>query len=820
MSNRCPSRWSAPLLALVFLTWAAGLAASAPETPAPANRTIDFARDVQPILAARCYSCHGPTLHQSGLRLDSKTHALQGGDSGPAIVTGKGSESALIRRVASKDLKVRMPPAGPRLTPAQIRLLKTWIDQGAVWPERKDEGGRMKDERNPSNPQSTIRNPQSAHPSRHWAFVPPKAPQVPAVKTRTWVRNPIDAFVLARLERLGIAPSPEADRSTLVRRLSLDLIGLPPTPAEVDRFVQDGSPDAYERLVDRLLASPHFGERWGRHWLDLARYADSDGYENDNLRPNAWQYRDWVIQAINQDLPFDQFTIHQLAGDLLWKEMGKQEVGNGEMRKWGNARSLISPFPHFPISYPDAVVATGFHRNSLSNSAGGADKEEFRVKAVKDRVNTTGSVWLGLTVGCAQCHTHKYDPILQREYYGLFAFFNNTEDVDVDGTGGKAQALVERGSPRESYVHLRGDFLRQGDPVQPHTPAFLPPLRPRGERPDRLDLARWIVDPDHPLTARVAVNHVWGHLFGQPLVATPDNFGKKGEKPTHPELLDWLAGYFVGGNGEMRKWGNEGAVSSFPHFPISSPRPWSRKALIRLIVTSATYRQSSRHRPELAATDPNNAILARQNRFRVEAEIVRDLTLAASGLLNPKIGGPSFQPPLPAGLARLPELKNERFVEATGGGARYRRGIYIHTQRTFPYPMLATFDGPDSNALCTRRDRSNTPLQALTLLNDPVFFECAQALGRRLLREVKGGREERIRYAFTLCVGRRPVEEEAAALDELLKHHQALYERDQAAAKQVTGAAPLPEGTSVWETAAWIGLARTLLNLEEFTTRE
>lgn len=679
---------------------------------------VDFAHDIQPILVKHCHRCHGAEHREGGLRLDLRRLALQGGDSGDTIVPRSSAKSGLIARISSKDDDERMPPEGPPLSEKQIELLRAWIDQGANWPDTL--AGKDAD-------------------LEHWSFHPIKKPAIPTVRDSAWITNAIDAFVLARLEREKVAPSPEADRYTLLRRLSLDLIGLPPTPEEVHEFAEDDRPEAYVELVERLLASPHFGERWGRHWLDLARYADSDGYENDNPRPNAWRFRDWVVEAINCDQPFDQFTIEQLAGDLLDKPQTEQ------------------------------LVATGFHRNTLHNGAGGADKEEFRTKAVKDRADTTGSVWLGLTFNCCQCHSHKYDPISHREYYGLYAFFNNADDASVKLTGGEASIL--RPAKRESRIHLRGNFLTPGAETRPHTPAFLPPLSSRGETPDRLDLARWLVDPANPLAARVQANHFWQHLFGSGLVSTPENFGRKGQPPVQRELLDWLAC-------ELRESG------------------WSRKSLIRTIVMSATYRQGSTFRPELAERDPSNSLLASQNRRPLEGEIVRDAALAASGLLQGEIGGPSIQPPLPKGLAVLGELKNERFQEARGD--RHRRGLYINVQRTFQYPMLATFDAPDGNQPCLRRDRSTTPMQALTLLNDPAFIECAQALGQRLMQH-SADRDERLRHAFLVCLGRPARERELNVLHELVAEQ---------------------EKQGLKEPAVWSGVARTLLNLEEFITRE
>jgi len=683
---------------------------------------------------------------------------------------------------------------------------------------------------------------------RHWAFVTPQRPAVPKVKNAAWVRNPIDAFVLARLERGAIRPSPAADRITLMRRLHLDLTGLPPTAEEVEAYVRDwnewqrgegrgarseqGMADPYERLIVRLLASPHFGERWGRHWLDLARYADSDGYEKDSPRPFAYLYRDWVIDALNRDLPFDQFTVEQLAGDLLWEEMRKR--GNEETKATA-AGPPISPLPHFPISSPE--MATGFHRNTLTNREGGIDPEEDRIKATSDRVNTTGTVWLGLTVACAECHNHKYEPISQREYYQLFAFFNSAKEVDLPlgpapepsaasaaakktpaPVVPKAMVLQENPTPRETFIHIRGDFLRKGDPVQPGTFGVLPPLR-AAARPTRLDLARWLVEPRNPLTARVTVNRVWQHLFGQGLVTTPDDFGTRGAPPSHPELLDWLSTTFV--NGGMGEWGNGRnhgpQVPHSPTPPLSHSTPWSMKALIRMIVTSATYRQSSRGRPDLQTRDPKNVLLARQNRFRPEAEIMRDLCLSASGLLNRSVGGPSIRPPLPADIAALGYANSVKWPETTGP-ERYRRGMYIFYQRTVPYPMLAAFDTPDSNVTCTRRERSNTPLQALTLLNDPVFFEAAQALGRRMAARGASA-AERLSYGFRACLSREPTSAELNRLRTLYDEVRALCEARPDEAAKLAGGKPT-EGVPVAEVAAYAAVARTLLNLDEFLTRE
>jgi len=729
---------------------AAGVLAAAPPA-APAAGPVEFVRDIQPIFAQHCYSCHGPEKPKGGLRLDRKPDALAGGDSGRVIVPGRSAASLLVHLVGGLDPDRLMPPKGERLTPKQISLLRAWIDQGAAWPE--------------DSPLPT--------PTKHWAFKAPARPEPPKVKNGKWVRNPVDHFVLARLEREKVRPSAEADRATLLRRLHLDLTGLPPTPAELEAFQKDRRPDAYGHLVDRLLASPHFGERWGRHWLDLARYADSDGYQLDYVRPWACAHRDWVINSFNRDQPFDQFTIEQLAGDLL------------------------------PNATIEQRVATGFHRHTLVNNEDGVDKEEYRCKATVDRVSTTGAVWLGLTVGCAECHSHKYDPISQREFYQLYAFFNRAEEENFNvTTNAQAGGFRQTTNAVKTFVHVRGDFLRRGEEVQPGVLAVLNPLNANGDEgtslttsppPNRLDLARWLVHPANPLTARVEVNRLWQHLFGRGLVGTPDDFGTRGEPPSHPELLDWLATEFI-------------------------KRGWSRKEMIRLIVTSASYRQSSHLRPELLERDPQNILLARQNRFRVEAEIVRDAHLAASGLLNPALGGPSIRPPMPADLHKIGYVdRNVPWVESTGA-ARHRRGLYVQTQRTVQYPVPATFDAANPSESCPRRERSNTPLQALTLLNNPVFFECALALARRMDSAGGGNPREMLRHGFKLCLCREPVKLE---LDRLEK----LFAQELRSAQTNPEAAKLSERTNeakngVARNAALVAVAQTLMNLDEFLTRE
>ncbi|HMP60684.1 MAG TPA: PSD1 and planctomycete cytochrome C domain-containing protein [Gemmatales bacterium] len=859
-------RWLASFLGLGF-----ALAAFADDDPAqpkpplppPAADTIEYARDIKPIFDQHCIQCHGPNKQRSGLRLDAGAEVLKGGNEGPILTAGKSAESALIHLVAGWEPDRRMPPDGEPLNPTQIAKLRAWIDQGA-----KIDAADA--------PAVTARPPSSDH----WSFQPISTPPVPEVKAAKWARTPIDRFILARLEQEGVAPSSEADPITLMRRLYLDLLGLPPRPEEIEDFLNDRGEGAYERLVDRLLASPHYGERWGRHWLDLARYADSDGYEKDLGRPWAWRYRHWVIDAFNRDLPFDQFTLEQLAGDLL------------------------------PSPTPEQLAATGFHRNTLTNLEGGTDAEEFRVAAVYDRVHTTATVFLGLTMQCAQCHDHKYDPLSQREFYQMFAFFNSDEEANLDAplpgeraahafrthvfeqfrpwwtvqveayrsehiaksqeqweanlkvpelrklpeplrallllepgqrTPEQQKQLAEHhakvdpllkkhqgalakfdagrpqmtqaqtlrlGKPRPTQIHIRGDFLRKGVAVTANAPGFLPPLPnvsgaatvasadPAAAfegQPSRLDLARWLVAPEQPLTARVMVNWVWTNHFGRGLVGTPEDFGTRGERPSHPELVEWLAS-------EVRTSG------------------WSVKKLHRLIVTSAVYRQSAASRPELHERDSLNVWLARQHRLRLEAEIVRDGALAASGLLVRRIGGPSVRPPQPPGISELTYANSAKWVESKGPD-RYRRGMYIWFQRTSPYPMLVAFDAPESNVCTVKRERTNTPLQALTLLNDVVFVEAAQALGRRLLHELPGADQDRARLErlYRLTLARLPTEREVELLTDLLADMRRLAREAPEVAKL---AGTVPASVEPAEAAAWVALARAVLNLDEFIMRE
>ena len=923
----------------------------APSAPA---QEVQFNRDIRPILSNKCFFCHGPDekKRKADLRLDLREGALADLGNYAAIVPGKPEESEILSRVAHRDPDEVMPPPKSkrsRLTESEVALLRQWIVQGAKY-------------------------------QGHWSFEPIAKIALP----KAWLGNPIDAFIDAELQNAGIKASPRADRATLIRRLALDLTGLLPTPEETRAFLSDNQPKAWERLVDRLLASPHHGERWGRHWLDQARYADSHGYSIDGDR-DMWPFRDWVIKALNDDMPFDQFTIAQLAGDLL------------------------------PNRTKSQLVASAFHRNTLINQEGGSDREQFRVESVIDRVNTTGAVWLGLTVGCAQCHTHKFDPITQREYYQLFAFFNNTEDangtgptvevaeyeilnnapkppsppesesrepakwnpvrylehrtasgaplrllednsllvdksakpkdayeltaityldkvaalrlrvltdpslprngpgnaangnfvltrlqitvngnpvrltratadheqpgypvaavidadknsgwainvgrgqkatlnarheaafhfdkpvetkgepirirmehdlnenylvgrfaIDLSSTAppapktkklsapkprkGKLMVMKELNKHRPTFILTRGDFTRpnkEAGEVNPGVLSQVQPAFPKTEhRPTRHDLARWIVDPANPLTPRVTVNRIWLHYFGRGLVATEEDFGTQGTPPTHPRLLDYLSHRFV----------EDG---------------WSVKKIHRLIVTSQAYQRSSVARPDLESKDASNLLLARQGRIRLDAEIIRDAALTASGLLTRKIGGPGVYPPQSAGIYAF--TQNRKNWKTSTGPDRYRRAMYTFFYRSAPYPLLSTFDAPDFQTTCTRRLRSNTPLQALTIANDPAFLEIAQGLAARLIREVPGDIEKRIRRAFLLTLCREPEREELKILLDYYRTQATDFATDAASARLLVTDELRATQESYTDAAALVGVARAIINTDNFITRE
>ena len=866
------------------------------------DATVDYSTQVKPILVKHCAECHGVTTQQISLRVDSAKGLLTGGDSGPAVIPGNAAKSLLIHAITGTEGASQMPPDGDKLADVQIDILRRWIDQGAKYPA--DE----------------ITEPAVIKSSNHWAFqaikrvVPPPVTPL-TVTTQSTLGNGIDNFILDRLAREELTPSEAADKTTLVRRLHLDLLGIPPSIETVREFLADPAPDAYERLIDRLLASPHFGERWARDWLDSARYADSNGFTRDQPR-TIWKYRDWVIEALNQNLSFKQFTIDQIAGDLL------------------SQPSL------------DQLIATGFHRNTLINEEGGTDPEQFRVESVVDRVNTTGAVFLGLTIGCAQCHDHKYDPISQREYYQLYAYFNSTEFIAGDPTAprvdvpsseqnrkGEPARLLEirkeiqrleqdlkdkapliaadltawektltedekkklpfnvknaldlppvdrsethkrdldayfRGltiarekypqldeigrlrqsaptfpttmitreinPPRETYIQVRGDFLRKGAPVQPAIPTVLkrPPEQydaqhhaqhdaepsPPNRIGSRLELAEWLTSAGNPLTSRVIVNRYWQRVFGRGLVETENDFGTQGDPPTHPKLLDWLANQFRGAAGSDAVPVSVAADASRSSATAeSNPRAWDLKYLMRILVTSATYRQSSHARADLMERDPLNKLLARQSRLRVDAEIIRDAALMASGLLTEELGGAPVFPPQPEGVFDFTQDKKP--WKTSTGRERYRKGLYTHIWRSSIYPAMAAFDFPEPNVACTRRIRSNTPLQSLTLANDQTFFEFARGFAVRLLEDAARDDSDRLSRAFEAALGRTPDSSELARLRSYLQEQRERFAKDPAAA-EAFAPNPAPAGSPLPEAAAWTAVARVLMNLDEFITRE
>jgi mono/diheme cytochrome c family protein len=811
-----------------------------------AEPAVEFNRDIRPILSNNCYACHGPDngLRKAKLRLDRDQDAqsVRGGSS--VLVPGKPADSELWKRITSADPSEHMPPkkSNKELTKAQIALLGRWIEQGGKY-------------------------------QKHWSLLAPVKAALPPVKNAAWAKNPIDHFVQARLEAEHLAPAPGADRRTLLRRLSFDLTGLPPTPAEVDAFSGATDPRAYEMAVDRLLASPHFGERLALFWLDLVRFADTGGYHSDNHR-DVSLYRDWVIGAFNHNLPFDQFTTQQLAGDLL------------------------------PGATPEQKIASGYNRLLQTTEEGGAQAKEYQAKYYADRVRNISTVWLGLTLGCIECHDHKYDPFTTKEFYQLEAFFadiqersvGRQEQTPIYQPGQKEQldkldaAIVQRqkelaattpeldeaqarweadtrergtkglpkeivaifaapaaklspqqkqalanyyranvdpslAAPRRELAQLqkqkadlhkvipttlvtvattprpirilpRGNWLdASGAIVQPGVPESLPGLDAGAGRATRLDLARWLVAPDNPLTARIFVNRLWALYFGQGIVKTLDDFGAQGSWPTHPELLDWLAVEFAESG-------------------------WNVKHVIKLMVTSSTYRQSSHADANHRGRDPGNTLVSRQAHFRLDAEIVRDNALAVSGLLVRKIGGPSVKPYQPAGYWRYLNFPTREWANDAGAD-QYRRGLYTYWQRSFPHPSLLAFDAPSREECTVERTRSNTPQQALVLLNDPTYVEAARALAETMFRSGKTP-QDRVDVAFRQALQRPARVEETKLLTGVFEVHLAQYQADTKAAQMYlqVGARPAPQDIPAAELAAWMDVARVVLNLHETITRE
>ncbi len=778
--------------------------ADAIAAPSP---SVDFNRDIRPILSDNCFQCHGPDSRQrkADLRLDTQDGSRADLGGRQAIRAGSPDASELIRRVLAADPHEVMPPPETKrtLSAAQKEALRRWIAAGAKYDER-------------------------------WAWKRPVRPALPeAAELTDWPRNAIDRFILRRLQNEGLSPSPEADRRTLIRRLTLDLTGLPPTPDEVAAFLVDDSPNAYDKVVDRLLKSPHYGERMAVDWLDAARYADSNGYQVDRDR-EMYAWRDWVIQAFNDNLPFDRFTIEQIAGDLLPNPTHAQRV------------------------------ATGFHRNHMMNEEGGVLPEEFLNEYCADRVETTATIWLGQTFTCARCHDHKYDPFTQRDYYSLYAFFHNVAEQGRGNYGvsirrnnppmiqlpapeleekrdrlrgelkaaqaelktakketperekltkrvaalkKKADAadlaiptalvMKELPKPRPTRILIRGAYDKPGEPVTAATPASLPPMRDGLPR-NRLGLAQWLVDPANPLPARVTVNRLWQSVFGEGLVRTPEDFGVQGRFPTHPELLDWLAVEFVESG-------------------------WNVKAMMRLMVTSATYRQSSRFTPELLERDPENLLHARGARFRLQAEFLRDQALAAAGLLSDKIGGPSVRPYHPPGLyEQVVAGRGARTYVEDKGEKLFRRTMYSYWKRSVPNPAMLAFDAPLRETCVVRRSRTNIPTQALNLMNDPTYVEAAEFLARRMIREGGGDAAARISFGFQLVVARPPRAEEMKRLQACYERALADFKANPAEAAQLlqNGKALMPAAPDSIEFAAHALTAGVILNLDETVTRE
>jgi hypothetical protein len=822
------------LIAFVWMPLASGAAE-------PGTKPIDYSRDIKPLLSSRCYTCHGPDKGQrkAGLRLDERASALKN-----AIKPGNAADSALIERVTSDDADLFMPPSDSKkekLTPPQIELLKRWISEGAKF-------------------------------DQHWAYIKPVRPAVPADKDKPWAKNEIDAFIAAGQERQGYSHNAEADRITLIRRLSFDLTGLPPTPAEVDAFVSDRGPDAFDKVVDRLLSSKHFGERMALYWLDLVRFADTGGYHSDNHR-DITLYRDYVIEAFNQNKRFDQFTIEQLAGDLL------------------------------PNPTIEQRIASGYNRLLMTTEEGGAQPKEYMAKYSADRVRNFSGVWLAGTMGCCECHNHKYDPYTTKDFYSLASFFADIKEKAVGrqdqdmlpgpdqaqqlrkvddqitalqkvmntptlallvlqlkweaetrkaGNKGvprniadilavdaskrtdkqkqaltshyrsiapqlekprkelaeltqKREALVKAipttlvsmsVAPRVMHILPRGNWLDDsGEVVAPAVPGFLSPLDTREKRANRLDLARWVVSPDNPLTARVFVNRLWKLLFGQGLVKSVDDFGAQGELPSHPELLDWLAVEFVESG-------------------------WNVKHMLTLMLQSSTYRQSSVPTREQRERDPANRWLARQGRFRLDAEMVHDNALAIAGLLSDQVGGASVKPYQPEGYWQYLNFPTRTWVH-DHGASLYRRGMYTYWQRTLLHPSLLAFDAPSREECTADRPRSSTPLQALVLLNDPIYVEAARVFAERIIKQGGATPTDRFHWAYRRALSRAASPEELSVLLALYEKHATEFKADKQAAQKLiaTGEAPASKDMDVVELAAWTSVARVILNLHETITR-
>ena len=702
---------------------------------AGADGPIPLAEQARRLIAERCLKCHGGVRERGQLNLHGTDRASRPAASGRhAVVPGDPASSELLRRIAATDPDERMPPDGPALSDAERELLHAWIAAGA-----------------PESP--------------HWSFVVPVAPTRPTASHDPWCRQPIDGFILQGLHEAGLEPSPEADRATLLRRASLDLIGLPPTETELAAFLADEAPDAFERVVDRLLASPHYGERWAAPWLDIARYADTQGYEKDGHR-TIWAWRDWVIEALNANMPFDRFTREQLAGDLL------------------------------PDANERTRVATAFHRNTLNNTEGGTDNEEFRMAAVMDRVATTWNTWMGLSMQCVQCHAHPYDDLAHADYYRFMDFLNQQADADTDDESptlpittaqGATQVpvLQELPADRRRITHRldRGALTSPAEVVNAGTPGALHDFHEAWPR-DRRGMAEWLVAPSNPLTARVIVNRAWESIFGTGLVATSDDFGVMGDAPSDPELLDDLAIRFRDGG-------------------------WDMKRLMRELVLSSTYRQSSVRAGAGIERDPSNRLLWHAPRRRLDAEAIRDSALLVSGLLSRTMGGPPVMPPQPDGIWNV--VYNGSQWTTSEGEHRHRRAIYTFWRRSAPYPSLMTLDAVDRATCTVRRVRTNTPLAALVTLNDPAFVECAVALARSVDALDPNTAIDAMWHRALL---RAPLDTERSVLRSLFKSELARYQATPSDATSITG-----EGADPARLAALTSVASAILNTDEFLSR-
>lgn len=780
-------------VAAISLVFAPGSARAVDDTP-------QFNRDILPILSGHCYACHGPDsgTRQAELRLDTEA-----GSHESVIVPGDPDSSEVISRIASDDPEMRMPPPDskkPPLTAEEVDLLKRWVKAGAKY-------------------------------EPHWAYIAPKRAELPEVKQGKWARNEIDKFLLAKQEQKSLGPGPEADRVTLVRRVYFDLTGLPPTPAQVDEFFADKRPDAYEQLVDKLLASPAFGERMATWWFDLVRFADTVGYHGDQDH-HITPYRDYVIKSFNDNLPFDQFTIEQLAGDLL------------------------------PNPTMWQLVATGYNRVLQTTHEGGAQDGEYRAIMLADRVRNFSEVWMAGSMGCAQCHDHKFDPYTTEDFYSMQAFFADVDEYGSFASVGKNNLPTQRPpemmawtlpvyekmqaldkkiaeaekpldglidgdwpekldeltklrkerveleaqflptmitravKPREIRVLSRGNWMdKSGKVVQPHTPTFMKQLETGGRRPNRMDLAKWVVSRDNPLTARVVVNRLWKQYYGTGLSKLLIDMGSRGEVPPNQQLLDWLAIDFMDHN-------------------------WDVKRLIRQMVTSSAYRQSSLPRPDVDSIDPENRLLAHQSRFRLEAEQIRDNALLVSGLLVNKLGGDIVRPYQPAKYYAALNFP-ERDYTASSDENQFRRAVYTHWQRQYLLPFLLAFDAPSREECTAQRAISCTPTAALVLLNDPSFVEAARALAARVLESAPKDDEARINWAWRRVLGREAEPGEADVLAKLLAKHRKQYKADEKDAKAIltVGISPVPKGVDPAELAAWTSVSRVLLNLNETVTR-